>query len=188
MRKLFPSQLDNEKIYIVVREHWFHLLLKLIVWFGAAAVLAAFKILGPTYVPGLFTDTPGIVTSLFVQVYVIFLLLSLFIILVLYYLNIQIVTDLRVVDITQEGLFDHTVSELHIDKIEDATSETTGVFGTIFGYGMVYVQTAGTKERFEFENVPNPAGIEKLILSLYERNSNFAKEGNESDPAHLTHE
>jgi hypothetical protein len=86
-----------------------------------------------------------------------------------------------VVDIDQVGLFSHVVSELHIDKIEDVTSETEGIFGTIFNYGQVFVQTAATIERFEFDNVPNPAGIEKLILDLYEQNSNFAKEGKEAD-------
>ena len=79
-------------------------------------------------------------------------------------------------DVTQEGLFNHTVSELHIDKIEDVTSKTTGFFGTIFNYGDVYVQTAGTIERFEFVDVPNPASIEKMILDLYEKNSNLAKD------------
>ncbi|MCX6797315.1 MAG: hypothetical protein NTX98_02445 [Candidatus Doudnabacteria bacterium] len=34
---------------------------------------------------------------------------------------------------------------------------------------MVFVQTAGTVERFEFDNVSNPAAIEKLVLDLYEQ-------------------
>jgi hypothetical protein len=83
------------------------------------------------------------------------------------------------VDVSQVGLFSHIISELHIDKIEDVTSQTSGLFGTIFNYGHVFVQTAGTVERFEFLDVPNPAGIEKMILDLYEKNSNFAKEGKE---------
>ena len=97
---------------------------------------------------------------------------------VFYYLNVDIVTSIRIVDITQVGLFAHTVSELHIDKIEDVTSKTTGIFGTIFNYGEVFIQTAGTIDRFDFQNVPNPSGIEKLILDLYEKNSNFAKDAN----------
>jgi len=86
----------------------------------------------------------------------------------LYYLNIQIVTNLRIVDIDQTGLFNRRISELHIDKIEDVTSEEKGPFATIFQYGNVYVQTAGTVERFVFERVPNPERIEKIILDLYE--------------------
>lgn len=168
MHKLFPSQLETEKIYLVIREHWFRLFLKLLVWAIAAGILAAFQFYGPQVLPGLFDGTVGQVTKLFEQVFFLILLFGLFVIVVLYYLNIHIVTDIRVVDVDQVGLFHHVVSELHIDKIEDVTSETSGVFGTIFNYGDVYVQTAGTRERFDFEDVPNPAAIEKLILDLYE--------------------
>lgn len=180
--KLFPSQQETEQIYLVVREHWYHLFLKTLVWAFFGVVLVLFKRYAQTYVPGLFEGQIGQTTSLFIQVYVLFLVLSLFLILIFYYLNMQVITNIRIVDVTQTGLFSHVVSELHIDKIEDVTSKTEGVFGTLFNYGDVYVQTAGTVERFEFLDVPNPAGIEKLILDLYETNSNFAKEGQENNP------
>lgn len=169
MRKLFPSQLPDEQVYLVVRAHWMTLLLKIIVWVLFAVFLVLFETSGKTYLPNLFTDNAAPATALFIQVYTLFLTLSLFLIWLIYYLNVQIITDRRIVDVNQEGLFSHTVSELHIAKIEDATSETIGILGTIFGYGNVYIQTAGTVERFEFINVPNPASIEKLILDLYEK-------------------
>jgi hypothetical protein len=168
MHKLFPSQQEDEKIYLVIREHWFRLLLKFVVWAMAAAILAAFQHYGPQVLPGLFQGQAGQVTELFEQIYFMILLLGLFLIVILHYLNMHIVTDIRVVDVDQVGLFSHVVSELHIDKIEDVTSETNGVFGTLFNYGHVFIQTAGARERFEFDNVPNPAGIEKLVLDLYE--------------------
>ena len=180
LRKLFPSQTDEETVYLVVREHWFHFFLKVVVWFFFAAILLMFNHYMPQYVPLMFSDRAGQVTHLFTQVYTLFLVVSLFLIFLFYYLNIDVITDIRIVDVTQEGLFNHTVSELHIDKIEDVTSKTTGLFGTIFNYGDVYVQTAGTIERFEFVDVPNPASIEKMILDLYEKNSNFAKDAQEN--------
>lgn len=168
--------MEEETIYLVVREHWFHFFLKLLVWVFFAAALVLFNRYVPTIVPLMFTDAAGQVTHLFTQVYTLFLTLSLFLIFVFYYLNIQVITNIRIVDVSQVGLFSHVVSELHIDKIEDVTSQTNGFFGTIFNYGNVYVQTAGTVERFEFLSVPNPASIEKIILDLYEKNSNFAKD------------
>jgi hypothetical protein len=177
--KLFPSQMEDETIYLVVREHWVHLLLKVVVWFFFAGVLVMFNRYAQTNFPALTQGQLGQGVLLITQVYTMILVLSLFLIFVFYYLNIQIITSIRVVDVTQEGLFNHVVSELHIDKIEDATSQVTGILGTIFNYGDVFVQTAGTTERFEFHSVPNPAEIEKVILDLYEKNSNFAKEGNE---------
>ncbi len=188
MRKLFPSQLDEEEIYLVVREHWIRLMLKLLIWAVFAVALVVFEWKAPVNLPGLFDGQIGVVTTLCTQLYTMCLMLSVFLIWIMYYLNIQIITSLRVVDIYQVGLFSHTISELHIDKIEDVTSETTGIFGTLFDYGNVYIQTAGTQERFEFENVPHPGRIEKQVLDLYEKNSNFAKEGNLSNPTHLTHQ
>lgn len=169
MHKLFPSQLVNETIHLVVREHWFNLFLKILVWAFFAVVLILFNRFASNYLPVLFEGTFASITLLFVQVYTLFLTLSLFLIFVFYYLNIQVVTNLRVVDIDQVGLFSHVVSELHLSKIEDVTSQINGVFGTLFNYGDVYVQTAGATERFEFTNVPNPGGIEKLLLDLYEQ-------------------
>jgi hypothetical protein len=187
MNRLFPSQLDTETIFLVVREHWARLVLKLLVWLILALALVLFEKDGPNFAPNLFSGSAAPITAIFTQVYTMFLVLALLIIWIMYYLNIQVITSLRIVDISQDGLFSHTVSELHIDKIEDVTSEVAGIFGTIFDYGMVYIQTAGKTERFEFSNVPHPSKIEKIVLNLYEKNSNFAKEGNESDPNQLTH-
>ena len=169
MHKLFPSQDEDEKIFLVVRAHWFVLFLKIIVWLFFVAALLLFNFYAPDTLPGLFTGRAELITSLFVQIYTLFLVVSLFLIWLLWYLNIQVVTDRRIVDVDQVGLFSHVVSELHIENIEDVTSETNGLFGHLFGYGMVYVQTAGTKGNFEFDNVPDPGLINKLLLDLYEK-------------------
>jgi cellulose synthase/poly-beta-1,6-N-acetylglucosamine synthase-like glycosyltransferase len=167
--KLFPSQLENEQIYLVVREHWFNLFLKVLVWAFFAVVLVLFNNFAKSNLPGLFEGTKEQITLLFTQVYILFLILSLFLIFVFHYLNVQIITNVRLVDIDQVGLFSHVISELHLENIEDVTSQVNGVFGTLFNYGDVFVQTAGTQENFEFTNVPNPAAIEKLLLDLYEK-------------------
>lgn len=169
MHKLFPSQLEDEKIYIIVRQHWVVLLKKLFIWFMFAATLVLFRRYGEAWLPGLFEGSVGAVTTLFLQVYTVFLTLSLFLIWLFYYLNVQIITDRRIVDVDQVGLFHHEVSELHIENIEDVTSEVSGVLGTVFNYGDVYVQTAANIERFEFSDVPNPGSINKLVLDLYEQ-------------------
>jgi hypothetical protein len=176
MRKLFPSQMEDEQVYLVVREHWVALLLKIIIWAFFAVLLVLFNRFAEANLPALFQGVWGQITQVFTMIYDMLLILSLFLIFVIYYLNEQIITSIRVVDVTQEGLFSHVISELHIDKIEDATSESNGILGTIFNYGNVFVQTAGATDRFEFRNVPDPAGIEKLVLDLYEKNSNFAKD------------
>jgi hypothetical protein len=166
--KLFPNQEDDETISLIVREHWFHLFLKILVWVFFAAALLLFNRFAQTYVPNILQGTFGQVTLLFVQVYTLFLVLSLFLIFSFYYLTMQVITSIRIVDINQEGLFSHVISELNVDKIEDVTSRVNGIFGTIFNYGDVLIQTAGKEEHFIFHSVPNPTEIEKVVLNLYE--------------------
>jgi ammonia channel protein AmtB len=169
VRKLFPGQLDTEKIYICLREHWFRFFLKLLIWVIIAVPYVFLITMGNSYFPQLFKGQVAPFTALFLQLYLLLLVLIFFIIWALYYLNLYIITNIRVVDIHQTGLFKHELSELNIDKVEDVTSDTTGIFGTIFSYGNVYIQTAGAVERFEFINVPNPSAVVKLILDLYEK-------------------
>ncbi len=177
MRKLFPNQLEGEKVYLIVRQHWFVFFKKVLIWLLFAFMLLLFRRFGAQNVPGLFEGEIGEVTRLFMQVYTLFLILSLFIIWLLYYLNVQIITDKRIIDIDQVGLFFHEVSELHIENIEDVTSDVSGLLGTLFNYGMVYVQTAASKERFEFDLVPNPSDINKLLLKIYKNLPHYAKHG-----------
>jgi hypothetical protein len=166
---LFPGQQENEAVYLVLREHWFYLFSRLILWFLFIIVLFALDHYVPIYVPQLLEAPYASYLELFKNVYVMFLVLGLFMIWTMYYLNIQIITGERIVELSQDGLFSHTASELGLAKIEDVTAETTGIFATIFGFGNVYVQTAGRVERFVFKNVPHPDKVEKLILDLYQK-------------------
>jgi len=170
-RFLFPGQQENEEILLVIREHWFYLFTKLLAWGVFILVLFLADHYVPAYLPGLVQDPYLAYYDLFKNVFLVSILLGLFMIWALYYLNIQVITNERIVDISQESLFDHRVSELSIAKIEDVTGETHGFFGTVFSFGNVRVQTAGTQEFFLFENIPHPDKVEKLILDLYEKQS-----------------
>ncbi len=169
MRRLFPSQQTDETIFLVVREHWIFLVFRLFVVVLMFGLLLAFRRFGPAVSPGLFEGTAAVIVKLLSQLYLLALLVGLFAIWIFYYLNIQIITNIRIVDIDQKGLFRRVISELHIDKIEDVTSDANGILSTVFRFGNVYVQTAAAVERFEFDRVPKPEGIEKIILDLYEK-------------------
>ncbi len=170
-RYLFPGQQSNESIYLVVRQHWVILAKRVLIWLVLVVLFMIAQNFLPQLGPDILDGIGGKVIDVLIQLYLLFLVTSLFIIWVLYYLNMYIVTNERIVDVDQQGLFNHTVSELNMEKIEDVTSEVKGFLGHIFDYGNVYIQTAGTRERFDFENVPNPGEITKLILELYERAS-----------------
>lgn len=165
---LFPGQQKNERICLVVREHWMVFFMRFLAWLIFAAILLLSDWAVNQFAPILKTSPYLEYLDLLKSVYFMFLLLGLLIIWVIYYLNVQIITSERVVDITQDSLIRRKVSELHLSRIEDVTAEVRGIFGTFLDYGNVYIQTAAETERFVFNRVPNPAAIEKIILDLYE--------------------
>ncbi len=85
-----------------------------------------------------------------------------------YYLDVDIVTNERVVDIEQNGFFHRTISELYLEQVEDVTAEVKGVLPTLFNFGNIYIQTAGERENFVFKSVPRPYETAKMIIDLHE--------------------
>lgn len=175
---LFADQAPDEDIVLIVREHWFFLISRIAVWFVFVAILFAFDKYMPVWLPRLFEDPFINYINLFKNIYMMFLILGLFMVWTLYYLNIQVVTNKRILDIDQASVFSQKISELTLPNIEDVSSEITGFLGTVLSYGRVEVQTAGEKVNFVFENVPDPHEIEKLIFSLLDKSSQ-TKGGNE---------
>lgn len=165
---MFPGQQENEEIFAEMRQHWMIFLMKFLVWLLFAAILILIDWAIGRFAPILKTSPYADYVNLFKSIYLMFLVLGLLILWIMYYLNVQIITNQRIVDITQTSLLSHTISELHLSRIEDVTAEVKGFFATFLDYGNVYVQTAGETERFVFDHIPNPTKIEKLILDLYE--------------------
>lgn len=83
-----------------------------------------------------------------------------------YYLDIDIVTNDRIIDIEQTSLFGRSVSELDLSRIQDVHSEVKGIIPTLFGYGTVKIQTAGEDKNFVFKQVSNPHVVRQRILEL----------------------
>ncbi len=169
MHKLFPGQQDDEKIYLVIRQHWSIFARHLFVWFIFFALLFVIHSVLKTYVPDLFTEPYVDYLTLAETFYLMFLFLALLIMWVMYYLNVHIVTNERIVDISQKSLLHHTISELHLNRIQDVTAEVHGFLQTFLDYGNVHLQTAGETERFVFEQVGNPTKEAKLVLDLYDQ-------------------
>lgn len=83
-----------------------------------------------------------------------------------WYFNVNIITDERIIDIDFYSLIYKEVSETKIENIQDVTYKMGGVVRALFNFGTVYVQTAGEKPEFEFEDVPNPSQVTKIINRL----------------------
>lgn len=83
-----------------------------------------------------------------------------------WYFNVYIITDERIVDYDFYSLLYKRVSEAKIDKVEDVTFELGGASRSFFHYGNVYIQTAGERRELDFEDVPKPEVVVKLLNEL----------------------
>lgn len=89
---------------------------------------------------------------------------------IVWYYSVYIVTTERIIDVDFYSLLFKKVSEAKLDRIEDITSSSGGVLASIFDYGNVTIQTAAEIPEIEFEMVPQPDKVSKLISELTEQN------------------
>lgn len=83
-----------------------------------------------------------------------------------WFFNVYIITDERIVDVDFLSLIYRNISTAKIDNIEDVTAKTGGVVRSVFNFGTVQVQTAAERNEFEFEDVPQPNKVTKLLNEL----------------------
>jgi hypothetical protein len=56
--------------------------------------------------------------------------------------------------------------------VQDLTYKTSGVLAVVFNFGNVAIQTAGQLPNFEFELVPSPERVVRIIGDLVEKARN----------------
>lgn len=83
-----------------------------------------------------------------------------------WFFNIYIVTQRRIIDIDFLHLLYKEFSEARIDKVQDLSFKSGGIFAAFFDYGDVVVQTAGDTPNIDFTTVPNPAKVVETISEL----------------------
>lgn len=162
----FKGQKINEEILLVVHRHWFDILTQFLLIFMMALLLIGSIFFIPLFLPD-FEEVFGMGLFYFLQnSFLAFTWMLFFIIWIDYYFDVWIVTNERIVNIEQKGLFSRGVSELELENIQDITVEVKGIIPTFLNYGNLYVQTAAEKERFVFRNVPDPYAIKDLVMNL----------------------
>ena len=151
---------------MVVHRHWFDILSQFVIIFAMLLLFFGSFTFIPFLLPS-FNEILGANLLYFIQnSFLTFIWMLFFIIWIDYYFDVWIVTNERIVNIEQRGLFSRGVSELELENIQDITVEVLGIIPTFLNYGDLYVQTAAEKERFVFHNVPNPYAIKDLIMNL----------------------
>lgn len=94
-----------------------------------------------------------------------------------FYLDQWVVTNHRVIRIDQSGFFDRQVGTVHLNRVQDVQSDVRGLFGELFGFGTLSVETAGDDAgRFRIRGIANVRSLRDLIMKeVTERQERMAK-------------
>jgi len=165
----FADQKKGENIILVLRRHWITFVFSFLPFIAGAIALVIIHFVATEWFRDWGMEDNMAVLWFVESLVAMFLWLGAFINWIDYYFDAWIVTDQRIIDIEQLGLFRRNVSELDLRKIQDLTTEIHGILPTFLNYGYLYIQTAGQKERFIFKDIPDPMTVRELIVELHKR-------------------
>lgn len=145
--------LPDERIILRVNPHWLFLafaLIEIVVFFLLYFFFAC-PFLGIIY--------RGVESACFlVSLFVLFFLSAVF------YLdwkfNRLYLTNLRL--IKERGIIGKTFMAVRLENIEDITC-SFGIWGRIFGFGNLIIESAGTFGKMDFEGMPRPKTLKWMI-------------------------
>lgn len=169
IKKIIGNDEEKEHLIIFLRRHWVNLFIQLFPFLAVIIILcAAFLSFSFLLEPKSLAPIERHLIQFAAAIFSLFLWAFIFIVFIDYYLDVWVVTNKRIVNIEQKGLFRREISELRLENVQDLTTEISGVIPTFFDFGDLYVQTAGKRERFLFKGIPHPERVRDVILVLSE--------------------
>lgn len=163
----FATQNKGEKVYVMLRRHWF----TNIGWITNSAVLAVVPLL-VFFVDSLFGWKIGQILNSRIWVIILLSYYGLLVTNILrnlidWYFNMYIVTNERIIDynvnLTTTNL---GAGEMALDNIEEVKERTVGILRSFLNYGDVSVQSAADRSVIVFESVPRPTYVRDIISDL----------------------
>jgi len=164
---------SDEQIILEVRKHIFVFLLEVLL-LGVFLLLPLF-VASPLVV--FLSEATGRGNTLFLIFYLLWLLIlwiAFFFRWTDYYLDVWVVTNKRLFDIDQNGMFSRSTSVLRLERIEDVTVDVRGILPTLLKYGNIHVHTAGSHDTgsgkrsdITIEGAHHPLEVKRVIMEEY---------------------
>lgn len=164
----FRGQHAQEKILLFLRKHW----ITNTGWIVASFLLLIVPIFGLPFIDVVDFLPSEIPFGYIIVGFAFWYLITLGYILLnflFWFYNVNIITTERIVDVDFIYLLYNEISSTVIGKVEDVTYKRAGLIGSLFDYGNVFVQTAGTIPNIEFLSVPHPSIVARIITDLLQR-------------------
>jgi len=160
----FPGQREDEEILMILNKHWYTIAMPLVK--GIAIILFSFVV-------PIWTGFMGTIFSYAIGAIIYYLWIIFWIAYILYeyyhwYRDKFIITDHRIIDIDQQGMFSRQVSEIELDRIQNVTYTVAGFFQTLFNFGTVTIQSVGNNE-LTLEHIADPATCQREITALVKK-------------------
>lgn len=176
----FETQGKDEKLLLLMRRH----LITNVWWAGLVAVLIGVPLFWSEFplISGV-NPLTGLALAIFWYLGLAFFVLQN---VLLWFYNVYIVTDERIIDVDFFGLLYKNINATQIRKIQDVNYSQVGMMSSLFNYGTVVVETAGEQRSddrpaessaFTFEAVSNPDQVVKVISELMEQEEKEEYEG-----------
>lgn len=156
----FDIQESDEEVILILRAHP----ITLLPWIISGFILFILLIFTNIVFGSSLSSSQSFILNL---ILVVFILSYLWFNFLSYFFNVGIVTNKRVIDIDYSSVIYRELTEASLTKIEDITAKSGGYFESLFNYGNVFIQTAGTAEvNVEFLKVPKPNQVVSVIDTL----------------------
>ena len=165
----FESQEEDEKVIMITRKHWLILVLPFVMTTFTAALLVYFfwtAFSKGELMTGKLDDSAKMAFMMLVILYSILVAFGSWL---TRYLNVLILTNKHIVDVSQKAFFTRSVSTLELKNIEDVCIDKNGFFATIFDYGNIKIQTAGELPNFELSSIADPEKVQRTIMEAKEQ-------------------
>ncbi len=156
----FETQEKEEQIILLLRRHWitnFHWIFIALIMILAPLILNVVPLL--EFMPPRFQLMTVIIWYLLTLAFVFESFLS-------WFFNVYIITDERIVDVDFTSLTYRRISDAQIERVQDITYKTGGLLRAVFDYGDVFIQTAGKSPEIDFESVPKPDKVVRVLNQL----------------------
>lgn len=156
----FDNQDPDEEIILVLRAHP----ITQLPWIINSAILFTLLVLFN------FSFLTTYITSaqlLYINIFIFIMILSyMFFNFLSYFFNVGIVTNKRVLDFDYYVIIYKEFTEAKLARVEDITAKSGGYFASLFNFGDVFIQTAGTEANIEFLKVARPQDVVDIINGL----------------------
>ncbi|MBI4973332.1 hypothetical protein HZC27_01850 [Candidatus Roizmanbacteria bacterium] len=86
-----------------------------------------------------------------------------------WYFNVGIITNKGIVDVDFNLIIYKETTYTLLSHVEDVTAKSGGFFESVFDFGNLFIQTAGTERNTEFLNIPHPSSAAKIINALVQK-------------------